>query len=82
MTGPPTIRQVDFSEFHDLFHPLWACRGYPGGWRRHVSLTWEYRVRPALLKQTACRVGRHYPVQWFSQHGSGTSCLYCGKKRP
>ena len=44
---------LDFSEFHPLDHPLWACRGYHGGVREHVSLYWQFILRDKVRVRLA-----------------------------
>jgi hypothetical protein len=68
--GPPDFSsaKLDFSEFHPLDHwPFTAyCRSRPGGTRRHLKYTWEFRRRDQLLAPwhwLRCRTGRHQFVE-------------------
>jgi hypothetical protein len=82
--GPPVIRSLDFSEFHPLDHSAWACRGYPGGRRRHLRYRWDFQWRDQFRGKTLCLIGRHRWVQWWrGQTGEpmGTTCLGCGKEK-
>jgi hypothetical protein len=75
--------KLDFSEFHPLDHSFLACRGYPGGPRRHFSYDWEFRVRPWLRARTLCRLGRHHEVKAWGRKAVGepwftwTACSCC-----
>lgn len=74
------IKELDFSIFHPLMHSLWACRGWPGGRKRHLSMRWEYQWRGKFRAQTWCRAGRHQQVTWYRPDGSSfTCCGDCGK---
>ena len=77
---PPEIRKLDFSEFHPLDHTLLGCRGYPGGWRRHLEYRWDFTTGPALRERTLCRLGRHRATQWWSRGKTWTGCLDCDKQ--
>jgi hypothetical protein len=83
-TGPPTIRHLDFSEFHPLDH--WPagprCGSLPGGWRNHLSLAWTYRWSPQLAAETLCRIGRHRWCQGWHYGEPGTWCGNCAKPKP
>lgn len=69
----PRIRELDFSEFHDLVHLVGSrtCRTQPGGVLRHVELAWEFRWWPNLRRWTFCRIGRHRWVRWFRHDPPG-----------
>lgn len=74
------INKLDFSEYHPLDHTLRECRGYPGGWRRHISYDWEFRVGPRWRSRTLCRLGRHDWAAWYctGEEGvAGVSCTNC-----
>lgn len=61
MSRVDEIRELDFTEFHDVAH-RWlsaTCRRQPGGPRRHARLRWEYVTWPALRRATLCRAGWH-----------------------
>lgn len=80
--------RIDFSEAHFLDHWPFTryCRSLPGGWRRHLKYTWEYRWRA----QTLCRLGLHDDADyWRSTDGSrpdtdlpptGRRCWFCGRE--
>lgn len=84
------IGKLDFSEYHDLFHSLWECRGYPGGRRRHINYLWDFKYRDRLRELTLCKIGRHIYVDWFLTVGPGElggppvgrSCLACWDDDP
>lgn len=65
------ITELDFSEFHDLMHPIWDlhCGDMPGGRSRHFSLAWHYKWKPWLRRNTACRIGWHSWVDFWSSAG-------------
>lgn len=87
---PPRIdaaKPLDFSEFHPLDHSAWSreCASQPGGRRRHVSLRWEYILKPAIRVRTVCRLSLHSRVQvTLLHHGEPyavhTGCSDCGKR--
>lgn len=84
MEKPPEVHHLDFSEFHDLMHrPFTAeCRSLYGGWRRHLSLWWEFRVQPELRAATLCRIGWHrWRDGWSRDLGDCWSCWPCGRLR-
>jgi hypothetical protein len=74
--GPPTIRELDFSEFHPIDHlPATArCRSLPGGTRRHISLAWDYKWPTQIKRATLCRLGRH---QWMPGWHGEQPCMVC-----
>jgi hypothetical protein len=77
--GPPRIRELDFSDFHPIDHyPGTAyCRSLPGGFRRHLSLAWEFKWPQALGRATLCRIGRHRWVQGWVKDKPSTICRNC-----
>jgi hypothetical protein len=85
--SPPEIKKVtvDHSVFHPLDHWPWRCGSLPGGWRRHLRYTWEYRRRSQLRAATLCRLGFHENVQWWQRDRATevqmtwTGCMNCGK---
>jgi hypothetical protein len=81
------MKRLDFSEFHDLMHPLWKCYGHYGGWRRHVELAWPYVWKPRWKRRTKCRLGLHEPQTWFRHVDGATravqvSCANCSCELP
>ena len=68
--------EFDFSQFHDLAHPLWLClvecalhRNQHGGWQRHLTLTWDYTWQPGL------RAAHGYPLEGIGEPGQPASYL-------
>lgn len=79
---PPEIRKLDFSQFHPLDHSVLACRGYPGGRRRHLAYRWEFQVRDQVLRWVLCPFRRHRWVTWWrGQQEDGVTCARCEKER-
>lgn len=65
---------LDFSEFHDLMHPIGSkeCRSMPGGILRHLELKWDYEwmMPQALWGKPLCLLGRHtWTEVWDSNSG-------------
>lgn len=78
----PVIRTLDFSQFHPLDHYLLECRGYPGGWRRHLGHRWDFQWKDKLRGWTLCRSGRHKWVTWYRDGKLlSTVCAGCGKEK-
>lgn len=93
--GPPPFKpptrpeQLDFSEFHPLFHSLWRCRGYPGGRRRHLAYKWESQWSSHVRRFWRCTLlHRHDYQKWWRNdlHAgwilSGETCSDCYKDKP
>lgn len=80
---PPNTEdmKLDFSEFHPLDHPLWSCRGYPGGRKQHIKYKWEFMWRPRVRALTRCKVGLHSEVQCWAPRDKKTRtvCADCSK---
>lgn len=83
-----TDATLDFSDFHDLMHPLWRCSGYGrGGWRTHIIYYWRYIGSERWRARTVCHLGRHRWVVWYSRDpddadqmiGSDVACRDCGQ---
>lgn len=76
---------LDLSDFHPLDHTLGECRGYPGGWRRHLAYRWQYEQRLRLRAGTLCRFGLHRSVRVEGRGGVEGSwvtwdwCCFCEK---
>lgn len=89
--GPPHIdrEKLDFSQLHQLDHHIFSerCRSLPGGWRRHLAVSWKYVWKDELLARTRCRVGRHRFTQGWRRVGPDApwveyvSCRYCGLRK-
>lgn len=82
---PPNIKHIEFGDdFHPLFHRIWQCRGWPGGPRQHIYLTWNYRWDRG--QRFWCFFGSHNPVQWWKRGEgdemvpAGKRCTGCGRK--
>ena len=87
-TPPRVGSNLDFSRFHPLGTHLpfsSACRAcYGGGWR-HLSMSWEYRLEPAIFSQTLCRIGWHHRAQVTrlrdrKPYVTYVACIDCGKR--
>lgn len=83
----PFVEKLDFSEFHDLFHPILSrkCKNsYPFGWRKssiyHIKLLWEYKYSHYLLQYTLCKIGFHHSVLNYQCGRKWKACLYCDKQ--
>jgi hypothetical protein len=96
--------EFDFLIFHDLGHSFWQCvwecwlgQNMPGGWQRHLKLSWEFIWEPEVHAQTTCRIGRHTtPNPWWrgqphpfkqadgswSREPQGYCCGYCRVSLP
>lgn len=74
--------KLDFSEYHPLDHPLWACKGYPGGWRRHLDYSWDFIWKGRVRKATLCRAGLHRWMVWTRavDNSKFVRCLDCPRK--
>lgn len=82
MFGYGPAVKLNFSEFHPLDHPIWACQDYPGGKRRHLKYRWEFQWRDRLYEQTLCRVGAHHWTNVWGRGESWTACVHCGTRHP
>lgn len=62
--------KLDFSQWHPLDH--WPgtrrCREHYGGWRRHLTIAWEFHRRDQVVgwfaRWTTCLMGRHSWQVW------------------
>lgn len=73
VSGLPEFKTVDLSQAHFLDHPLWRCRGLPGGRVRHLKYRWQYQWQVQLLRLTFCRMGHHSPVTMW--RGAGPNAV-------
>jgi len=78
----------EMGDCHDLLHRPFTpvCWGLPGGPARHLSLWWHYQGQAGLRRRSACRLGRHrYLPYWSDIAGhpddapDGLLCLDCGR---
>lgn len=80
------IKKLDFSEFHPLDHSLLECRDYPGGRRRHLEYSWDFKWRGQVYARTVCRLGLHEWREWYDNSGSDEAvacrCYDCEKPKP
>jgi hypothetical protein len=88
--APSAPAPLDFSVFHPLDHWVGSayCRSFYGGFRRHLSLWWDYQaelLRPSnAIARIACLIGRHRPVDYWMRSpesgrflNAGASCASC-----
>jgi hypothetical protein len=78
--------QIDFTEFHPLYHPLRRCLGYPGGPRRHIDYWWQFkgRERVAVAWKHATRRHEWRAMAWRDRFTNewtyDVRCLGCEAK--
>lgn len=87
LRGKPTF---DFSEFHDLMHPIASrtCWSLPGGPWRHLVFTLQYRwdLPYALWERPLHALGHHYFRPYWTglpedetEEPSGWICTWCSE---
>lgn len=86
--------ELDFSKFHstgDHWPGSAHCRTLYGGWRRHLSLAWQFHRRDQVLRPFCrvllCPIGRRRWQVWYARQSRDSPptihpmCPDCGAKR-
>lgn len=78
--------KLDFSQYHPLDHPIWRCRGYTGGPRKHLDYWWAFKGREWVAVQWKHATLRH---EWRAYAARdrltddwryGVACIGCDAK--
>jgi hypothetical protein len=81
----PPIKNLNFDQFHPLFHSIFSdeCRSYYGGRRQHLTCLWVYKWDVhTKVRRPLCWIGQHdWSVMWYPRDRTrSVHCHRCFKK--